>query len=596
MLPTRNLVALLTTLATAGAVAAAVAPGAAGAVTTTTVTVAQNVCKAPSPGHKSCDAMRLVTERVPSAVAGRLQAAGLVRTGLPSDLQAGPAGGYTPAELAAAYGLSPGAATTQTVAIVDAFNDPTVKADLNHFDTQYGLPAETSTSFRVVNQSGNATPLPSDDAGWAGEITLDVQAVRGLCHQCKILLVEAQDSSNANLATAVNRAVAMGAKIVSNSYGGPENDPANTATIQQAYNHPRVAILASTGDHGWYDWDFWNEGCPNGCDTGTDKPANVPATPASYNTVIGVGGTSLYLNPNGSRASETVWNDDGPGDIWGFNLGAPMGAAGSGCSTLFAPRLWQQKVAGYGSLGCGNGKRDDVDIAAVADPFTGFDIYQGFGNGCQPAVAACWETIGGTSLASPAVAAMWALAGGPGGVAYPALSLYGHFKSVSRPMYDVTVGGTGLCDTSSPTACFGSSNPNTALGAEVDCAWGASGSAVLANRGQCYARPGYDGVSGVGTPKGVAVFKPMSPTAHIASPGTVTHNVTKTFSAFGSSDPFPGGVIKTYTWNWGDGHTTSATNVSTTHKYTSKGIRTIVLTVTDNYGRSGSTKRTITVG
>jgi subtilase family serine protease len=500
-------------------------------------------------------------------------------------------GGYTPAELAKTYGLTVTGATTQTVAIVDAFNDPTVLADLNTFDANYSIPAETSTSFRVVNQTGGST-LPADDAGWAGEITLDVQAVRGLCRHCKILLVEANDNHNDNLGAAVNYAAAHG-KIVSNSYGGPETDPENTAAVKADYNHPGVAILASTGDDGYYAWDVSNAGCPSACSTAPTD--GVPSLPASYNTVIGVGGTSLYLNPDGSRAAETVWNENGSADVWGFNLGAAIGAAGSGCSTIQTPQLWQKSVAGYSGLGCGT-HRNGVDIAAVADPFTGFDICQTFGNSGNPP---CWETIGGTSLASPVIAAMWGLAGGPGGVTNPALSLYGHFKGDrTRPTYDVTVGGTGLCNTATLTSCTGGFNPNNTPSFPnqvVDCAWDTAGASntPLTNRYQCYARPGYDGVSGVGTPNGITVFKPDAPTAVISSPGTVTHNVTKKFNGSHSTDPFPGGVIKTYAWKWGDGK--SSTGSKPSHKYTSKGIRTITLTVTDNYGRKGTKKLKITV-
>lgn len=560
-----------TALATAVAVGGFAVPGSAGAAGTRTVWVAKPVCAVAKAHHMACFAEKLVKMKVPST-STRWTPSRVRRS-----LAFGPAGGYSPAQLARAYGLNSNATTSQTVAIVDAFNDPTVRADLNTFDSHYGLPHETATSLRVVNQNGQPSPLPANDANWAGEITLDVQAVRGLCHKCKILLVEATSNSNANLAAAVNRAVTMGAKIVSNSYGGPEGGAANPA-----YNHRGVAILASTGDDGWYGWDQFNNGSTSD---------NKPSAPASYNTVIGVGGTSLYLNPTGSRASETVWNENGPGDVWGFNLHAAIGAAGSGCSKLYAPKPWQKQVAGYSTLGCGASKRNGVDIAALADPFTGYDVCQGFGN----TGSTCWETFGGTSLASPLVAAMWGLAGGPGGVSYPALSLYGHYKSDrTHPLYDVTVGGTGLCDTLSPVACFGTQNPNAALGAGlVDCAWGASGSAVLANRYQCYAKPGYDGVSGVGTPKGVRAFKPMSPAAAIASPSTVRHGVAHTFSAASSTDPFPGGSIVSYSWNWGDGH--SSTGTTATHKYATQGTRTITLTVTDNYGRTGTKKLTISI-
>jgi subtilase family serine protease len=528
----------------------------------------------------SCQAVRLVTRHVSSTQAAQWRAKGLARPADVTALADGPAGGYSPTQLAKAYGLDADGATTQTVAIVDAFDDPTALFDLNTFNDQYGLPHETASSFQKVNQEGLDSPLPAADPGWAGEITLDVQAVRGLCHNCKILLVEADSDSNSDIATAVDQAVTMGATIVSNSYGGFESGPADPA-----YDHPGVAMLASSGDDGWYGWDVINE---------LSFSPNLPLSPASYNSVVAVGGTSLYLNPDGTRAGEEVWNTNGPADVWGLNFGIAFGASGSGCSTLYNAQLWQKQVAGYGTLGCGN-TRSSVDIAADADPFTGLDIFQTY-----PNASGVWETVGGTSLSSPLVAAMWALAGGPGGVTNPALSLYGHFnRAPSRFTYDVTVGGTGLCHTATLTACLlaaGGINPNSLGLGDLDCGWSTTNlldSTPLTNRFQCYAQPGYDGVSGVGTPIGVNVFKAMGPTAVITTSGTVTHGVPHSFSGANSKDPFPGGAITSYKWNWGDGHTSTGKTVS--HTYAAKGSFTITLTVTDNYGRKGARNLTITV-
>jgi hypothetical protein len=571
---------------------------------TTTVQLPQRLCATAVPGESACLAIRLVTKQVTSATAAKLRDAGVARPTAVSSVGSGPAGGYSPGQLAAAYGVNPGAATSQTVAIVDAFQDPSVTADLDAFDAQYGLPAETSTSFKTVSESGGSVSGITTDVGWAGEITLDVEAVRGLCHACKILLVEANSASNSDLGAAVDEAVALGATIVSNSYGSPEipSDP------QAAdYNHHGVAILASTGDDGWYDWDGFNLGAASD---------NAPLVPASYNTVVGVGGTTLDLNPNGTRASETVWNDNGPFDAEGFafanTYGITGGAAGSGCSSIYTAQPWQQDISGYGTLGCGATFRNGVDIAADADYFTGFDTNEttswcsgtdGNGNTC-PTSDPGWQTIGGTSLASPLVAAMWGLAGGPAGVNYPAMTLYGRFHTAPSQLYDVTVGGTGACDNTDPAPCgnfFGVSNPNTLGAGLLDCMWGATGTAVLADKHQCNAEPGYDGVSGVGTPIGVTSFQPISPSAVIQSSGTLTIGVAHNFSASGSSAPFPGDSITQYKWNWGDG-TTPATTASPTasHAYASAGTKTVTLTVTDNDsslngGRTGSKSIQVTV-
>lgn len=377
----------------------------------TTIRVPQAVCPPATALTWSCEAVRLATERVPRAEVRQLRAAGVAAS--PAAFGNGPKGGYAPQDLAAAYGVNPATATTQTVGIVDAFNDPTVLSDLNTFDTQYGLPSETPSSFEVVNQTGGAdlSGVP-DDVGWAGEITLDVQTVRGLCHSCKIILVEASSTSSSNLGQAVNEAVALGATIVSNSYGGPEfaGDPFQAAD----YTHPGVAILASSGDSGWYGWDNALVSMSNGA----------PNVPASYPTVVGVGGTTLDMNPGATaRTGEFVWNDDGNEGAAALGAGFLLGGTGGGCSTVWNAPPWELNVANYASLGCGSGLRSGVDIAADADENTGYDVYETTTSWCLPGMHdpnnnACpnsdplWQTYGGTSLASPLVASIWALAGG----------------------------------------------------------------------------------------------------------------------------------------------------------------------------------------
>lgn len=550
----------------------------AGASIGTTTWVPEKVCAATAPGTMSCNAWKLVAHH--STSLGAALPAGV---GVRANLAGGPSGGYTPAQIAKAYGVdvTAAAASTQTVAIVDAYNDPSVKTDLAAFDAHYGIAAETATSFRVVNQAGSTTSLPAANAGWAGEISLDVQAVRGMCRRCRILLVEATSNSTADLAAATNRAATMHATEISNSYGGLETDASHTTANNAAYDHPGIVITASTGDDGWYGWDvaFDNSGS-----------ANAAQIPASLNTVVGVGGTSLYLNADGTRAGETVWNNNGPSGLYAYLAGRSLGAAGGGCSTKLNGKGWQMNVAGYSTLGCASGRRSMTDIAAIADPFTGYDIYQTYG-----ATAAGWQTFGGTSLASPMVAAMWALAGGAGGVTYPSLSLYGHFKhDTVRPTFDVQVGGTGMCDTASKTSCakFWNGNPNQLGAGLVDCGFPTSGSTTLTNTGQCYAQAGYDGVSGVGTPKGVNTFTPLAPTLAIGAPGTVTHGVAKQFTS-AASDPFPGGAITAHTWHWGDGATSSG--AAPTHTYATAGSKTISLSVFDTYGRTTTKTLTITV-
>jgi subtilase family serine protease len=238
--------------------------------------------------------------------------------------------GYGPADLQSAYALpSATAGSGQTVAIVDAFDDPTAESDLAQYRSFYGLPACTTANgcFRKVNQNGGTTPPPSD-VGWAEEISLDVDMVSAICPNCHILLVEATSNSLANLAAAVNRAATLGAQAISNSYGGSET---GTAGIEASYNHPGHALTASSGDSGF----------------GVEFPASSPH-------VTAVGGTTLNRSTNARGWTESAWS-----------------GAGSGCSRVYAKPSWQHDT------GCA--RRTVADVSAVANPSTGVAVFDTFG-------------------------------------------------------------------------------------------------------------------------------------------------------------------------------------------------------------------------
>jgi PKD domain/Subtilase family len=516
----------------------------------------RRVCPPPAPGDATCEA--LLRSTVASSAPGARPYA--LNEGASSS---GPAGGMTPAQLASAYEYQPATGRAgQTVAIVDAFDDPQIEEDLGKFDTHYGLAACTTADgcFQKVGQSGSATSLPkADKTGWSVEISLDVETVHAVCPGCKILLVEANNESFKDLAQAVNEAVSLGATQVSNSYAGPEEGLGEAE--RAAYDHAGVLIAAATGDDGYYGWDFINE---------SEAGAQMPNAPASLPSVVAVGGTSLHLNAQGTRASETVWNNNGPGDKVGLASGFAEGATGGGCSTLFTAPPWQQSTPGFAASDCGS-RRLAGDIAAVADPNTGFDIYDTYNCGFECELFGIgkgkgWFTVGGTSLATPLISALSGLAGGSQGVRYPALTLYGHLADASA-LYDVTKGGDGFCDGESQPQC---GNPDSVYGA-VDC----KGSTA------CNAAPGFDGPSGVGTPHGLEAFKPLFPTAVITSPSSLEAGVPASFSAGSSSDPYPGGEILGYSWSWGDGSADSG-GVSPTHVYPAVGSYTVTLTLTDN--------------
>ena len=294
--------------------------------------------------------------------------------------------GLNPADIQSAYKLS--GSSTSTVAIVDAYNDPNAESDLGVYRSQFGLPACTTANgcFKKVSQTGSTTNLPKNNASWSVEESLDIDMVSATCPTCHILLVEASSNSFANLATAVNYAASVpGVTAISNSYGG--SDSAETSS----YNHPGIAITASSGDSGY----------------GVEAPA-------SYPDVIGVGGTSLTHASNTRGWSETAWS-----------------GAGSGCSSLNAKPSWQTSVTQCSG--------DAVaDVSAVADPNTGVSVYdstpyQGLSG---------WEVWGGTSVASPIIASVFALSGNTAG--YPASYTWANASG----LFDVTSGSNGSCSPS----------------------------------------------------------------------------------------------------------------------------------------------------
>jgi hypothetical protein len=396
---------------------------------------AQRACAAPPPGSAACLGVRLVTVGLTEAdlKANARRQATEAAAGSPAVSNKNPiAGGLTPALLHAAYAL-PNAtfpSAQQTIAVVDAFNDPTAEADLGVYDRQYGLPECTTANgcFRKLNQEGRASPLPQREGGWATEISLDVQMAHAICQSCHVMLVEANNESFANLGAAVDAAVSAGATEVSNSYGGAE---LSGYTADNApYNHPGVVITVSAGDCGYF-----NEACGGG------EAANFPA---SSPDVVAVGGTTL--TESGETWTSTVWE-----------------GGGSGCSVVFAAPAWQSAVAGFSATACGSG-RSVADVAAVGNPYTGVEVYDSTANpGGYPTG---WGVWGGTSVASPVIAAEFALGGGANGVAYPAATLYSHIGEGSA-LYDVVSGSNGSCtEASSCRARHGYDGP-TGVGSPI---------------------------------------------------------------------------------------------------------------------------------
>jgi subtilase family serine protease len=308
-------------------------------------------------------------------------------------------GGFYPCDLQNAYSLpSATDGKGQTVAIVDAFDNPKAEDDLDVYRSEFGLPPCTTANhcFKKVNQRGlQGRPPVIDTSGWSLEASLDVDMVSAICPNCHIILVEADSDSFADLGPSVDEAAKLGATQISNSYGTPE--AAAEKAIDHFYHHPQVTIVASSGDS----------------DYGVSFPANSPYVTAA-------GGTTLSVDSGARGWNETVWNNE---DVQG---------AGSGCSAYEPKPVWQK------DSGCPN-NRMDTDVAAVGDPYTGVAIYDTYIVAGK--TLGGWETLGGTSVAAPIIASVYALGGAGNASLDYASSLYSHAQALN----DVTNGNNGTC-------------------------------------------------------------------------------------------------------------------------------------------------------
>jgi subtilase family serine protease len=294
------------------------------------------------------------------------------------------AAAFTPTDVQKAYNLKGLKSGGRTVAIVDAFAYPTLEADLAAYRDFFGLPKCTTANgcLTVIGQDGGKPPTQVD-SGWDLEQALDLDMVSAACPDCKILMVQSDNNSFKNLQKAVKQAAkTKGVVAISNSYGADGFDGHN----RSAYHHPGIAVVASTGDHGYQD----------------------ASAPASFTGVIAVGGTSIV--PDGSQRgySETAWS-----------------GAGSGCSEKNKKPAYQDAKA----TKCDGDAM--ADVSGPANPGAGgLSIY----------ISGHFTTVGGTSESSPMIAAIFGLSGKVKG--HPGSYLWG---AKSSDFYDITSGSNGAC-------------------------------------------------------------------------------------------------------------------------------------------------------
>ncbi len=357
------------------------------------------VCGRPTAGHSACAAII-----VPTAVKRSLSVSGQTSSpslSSPAYTGSGIGGGFDPADLRSAYNLpSESAGSGQTVAIVDAFDDPDAESDLGVYRAHYGLPACTTANgcFKKVNEQGETNNYPPGEPGWAVEISLDTDMVSAACPNCHILLVEAESNENAALYKAEDEAATLGATEISNSYESKEVSSETSSDVY--FDHPGVPIFAAAGD-GSYGVRY----------------------PAASQYVTAVGGTALTQASNSRGWSETVWDE-----------------TGSGCSAYEPKPAWQSA-----SPKCT--KRTNNDIAAVAStetPVSVADSYKLPEEYERPEPG--WTLAGGTSVSTPLMAGTMALANAYTRSLAGADAYYQEaYQNGTGVLTDVTSGSNGSC-------------------------------------------------------------------------------------------------------------------------------------------------------
>ncbi|HEY4812372.1 MAG TPA: hypothetical protein VIH71_15070 [Solirubrobacteraceae bacterium] len=385
--------------------------------------------------------------RVPTVPASSADAVG-------PDLEgSGVKGGLDPKDLREAYELPATGGSSQTVAVVDAYNDPYAESDLQEYRKEYKVYfkgtetacTEANHCFTKINQKGETKNYPANNSGWSGEISLDLDMVSAACPECHILLVEASgEPEELSSLIAANEEAAKWeveepetktkrkATEVTNSWGGVES-PEDTSN-DKYFDHPGLPTFAAAGDVQY-------DGCDHKLGAGI-------CYPAASQYVIAVGGVKLTKKGETWKApAQEVWKEE-----------SRSNGTGSGCSK-YEPTPPGQKELSAERSHCEHRLDNDVSAdAAVESAVSVRDSYYEGG----------WEDFGGTSASSPFVAAVDAHATS----ATQLLGADAFYKKASM-LSDVIKGNNGKCTPPTEDEYF------------------------------CTAETGYDGPTGEGTPDNV---------------------------------------------------------------------------------------------
>jgi subtilase family serine protease len=357
---------------------------------------------------------------------------------------------YQPAQIQTAYGLTPLLSsgvngTGRTIVIIDAYSNPYVANDLAIEDGIFGLPAPPS--FTAIAPAGAPPAFNINDpnqAGWAEEITLDVEWAHVMAPGAKIVLAEAASNNDSDILATTKAVIDQNlGDVISQSFGEAEAcmDPALLAEQHTLFAEAAakgMTVFASSGDSGASQFN---------CD---GSAAILSAsTPASDPNVTGVGGTTLLADgATGAYGSETAWTEN----LFGCNppavAFADINCSGGGYSTVYDRPSWQaSSVKGQHIM------RGVPDVSYNAGVNGGVLTHCSVCNiliGLDPNALAFF-LFGGTSAGSPQWAALAADADQLGGhrignINQTLYQIAQAQKSYAADLHDVTTGNNDVAE------------------------------------------------------------------------------------------------------------------------------------------------------
>jgi hypothetical protein len=470
-----------------------------------------------------------------------------------TDLATAPAAGcasgsyLTPCDLHAAYSLDPLLANGTDgagvrIAVVDAYSgdEPAdrLKSDFGNFATDTGLAAGNLTFRYPDPTSVDLNSTGTNPFGWPLEDALDVEWSRAMAPGASIEMTYSPDAGP-GLYAAIDWLVGGGrADVISLSWGEPD------VGIFNSYSPPVCQTECNASTDGSYAVlspvlqlaaaEGISVFAASGDCGAADGTGNLSTNyPASDPYVTGVGGTYLTLDSNGTYQSEWGWN----GSESGSTAPGCDNAGGSGGGYAPFPTPWWQSGPGFSGP-----NRGAPDVSAdAADPV---EIYAGGG----------LSGVEGTSVATPVWAGIAADADQYAkvdlGFLNPSLYRILNSSNYSSDFHDILHGN------------------NTFL-----------------------AGPGWDPVTGIGTPIVSALVRNLATTSGAgvsnlstsvsASPasGATPLTTTLTLTASGGSGVYPLEGI-----SFGDGNASLVTGGSTHYQFKQRGVYEVQSFVFDNAG------------